>query len=177
MEAINPDLREMQRKYEYLLEKYAELSAAISKTQGEVSEIKRVSTSFSQQTIWQLLGFAIVMASVMITGIYYQTNALRNEFNPRIESLERQMNLRFEAQQQQIIQLEKSLNARFEDLKQEMRASRRSGVTFDRSERRAAPAPYKTFYSSPPPPARLQPRSARRLRRLPAPGRESSPLT
>jgi hypothetical protein len=34
-----------------------------SKTQGEVAEIKKVSTSFSQQTIWQLLSFAIVMAS------------------------------------------------------------------------------------------------------------------
>ncbi len=114
MEAINPELRDMQRKYEYLLEKYAELSANISRTQGEVAEIKRVSTSFSQQTIWQLLGFAIVMASVMITGIYYQTNALRNE-----------MNLRFEAQQERINQLEKSLNARFEDLKQEVRAGRK----------------------------------------------------
>lgn len=114
-------MRDLQNKYENLLEKYAELSASISKTQGEVAEIKRVSTSFSQQTIWQLLGFAVVMASVMIAGIYYQTNALRNE-----------MNLRFEAQQQQIKQLENNLNqvekniiARFEDLKQEVRASRK----------------------------------------------------
>jgi len=125
MEAINPDLRELQNKYADLLMKYADLKSDLSKTQGEVAEIKRVSTSFSQQTIWQLLGFAIVMASVMIGGIYYQTQALRNE-----------MNLRFEAQQQQMIQLEKNLdtrlesfekgiNARFEDLKQEVRASRK----------------------------------------------------
>jgi hypothetical protein len=125
MEAINPDLRELQTKYNELLMKYADLKSDLSKTQGEVAEIKRVSTSFSQQTIWQLLGFAIVMASMMIGGIYYQTQALRNE-----------MNLRFEAQQQQMIQLEKnlntqfagfekSINARFEDLKQEVRASRK----------------------------------------------------
>ncbi len=125
MDTINVEVRDLQNKYETLLEKYAELSASISKTQGEVAEIKRVSTSFSQQTIWQLLGFAVVMASVMIAGIYYQTNALRNEFNPKFESLERQMNLRFEAQQQQILQIEKNLNARFEDLKQEVRASRK----------------------------------------------------
>jgi hypothetical protein len=125
METINLEVRDLQNKYENLLEKYAELSASISKTQGEVAEIKRVSTSFSQQTIWQLLGFAVVMASVMIAGIYYQTNALRNEFNPKFESLERQMNLRFEAQQQQILQIEKNLNTRFEDLKQEVRASRK----------------------------------------------------
>lgn len=121
MDTINPEVRDLRDRYETLLEKYAELSASLSRTQGEVAEIKRVSTSFSQQTIWQLLGFAIVMASVMITGIYYQTNALRNE-----------MNLRFEAQQQQIKQLENNLNqvekniiARFEDLKQEVRASRK----------------------------------------------------
>ncbi|MGH9847085.1 MAG: hypothetical protein ACREEM_50970 [Blastocatellia bacterium] len=125
MEAINPDLRDMQKKYEYLLEKYAELSAMISKTQGEVSEIKRVSTSFSQQTIWQLLGFAIVMASVMIGGIYYQTNALRNEMNARFEAQQIQINQIEKSLQQQIIQLEKNLNARFEDLKQEMRANRK----------------------------------------------------
>ncbi len=125
MEAINPELRDLRDKYETLLEKYAELTASLSRTQGEVAEIKRVSTSFSQQTIWQLLGFAVVMASVMITGIYYQTNALRNEFNPKIESLERQMNLRFDAQQQQINNLEKNINARFEVLKQEVRANRK----------------------------------------------------
>ncbi len=125
MEAINPEVRDLRDKYENLLEKYVELSAGLSRTQGEVAEIKRVSTSFSQQTIWQLVGFAAVMASVMITGIYYQTNALRNEFNPKLDSLERQMNLRFEAQERQILQVEKNLNARFEDLKQEVRASRR----------------------------------------------------
>lgn len=125
MEAINPELRDLRDKYETLLEKYAELTASLSRTQGEVAEIKRVSTSFSQQTIWQLVGFAVVMASVMITGIYYQTNALRNEFNSKFDSLERQMNLRFEAQQQQVLQVEKNLNTRFEDLRQEVRASRR----------------------------------------------------
>ncbi len=125
MEAINPDLRDLQNKYEELFLKYVDLKSDLSKTQGEVTEIKRVSTSFSQQTIWQLLGFAIVMASVMTGGIYYQTQALRNE-----------MNLRFEAQQQQMIQLEKNLNTqlasfeknintRFEDLKQEVRANRK----------------------------------------------------
>lgn len=125
MEPINLELRELQQKYEQLVMQYADLKADVSKTQGEVSEIKRVSTSFSQQTIWQLVGFAIVMASVMISGIYYQTQALRNE-----------MNLRFEAQQQQINQVEKNLNtrfesfeknmnSRFEDLKQEVRAGRK----------------------------------------------------
>ncbi|MGH9849944.1 MAG: hypothetical protein ACREBD_08800 [Blastocatellia bacterium] len=125
METINVEVRDLQNKYETLLEKYAELSASISKTQGEVAEIKRVSTSFSQQTIWQLLGFAVVMASVMITGIYYQTNALRNEMNLRFEAQQQQINQVEKNLQQQIIQLDKSLNARFEDLKQEVRASRK----------------------------------------------------
>ena len=125
MDTINVEVRDLQNKYETLLEKYAELSASISKTQGEVAEIKRVSTSFSQQTIWQLLGFAIVMASVMITGIYYQTNALRNEMNLRFEAQQQQINQVEKNLQQQINQLDKNLNARFEDLKQEVRANRK----------------------------------------------------
>ena len=125
MEAINPDLRELQNKYADLLMKYADLKSDLSKTQGEVAEIKRVSTSFSQQTIWQLLGFAIVMASVMIGGIYYQTQALRNEFNPKLDSIQKQMDMRFEAQQRKINQLEENLKARFEDLKQEVRTNRK----------------------------------------------------
>jgi peptidoglycan hydrolase CwlO-like protein len=132
METINVEVRDLQNKYENLLEKYAELSASISKTQGEVAEIKRVSTSFSQQTIWQLVGFAVVMASVMITGIYYQTNALRNEMNLRFEAQQQQikqvennLNQVEKNLQQQINQLDKNMNARFEDLKQEVRASRK----------------------------------------------------
>ncbi len=88
-------------------------------------DLRELWTSFSQQTIWQLLGFAIIMASVMITGIYYQTNALRNEFNQRFDSLQREMNLRFEAQQQQMIQMEKNLTTRFEDLRQDVRGKRK----------------------------------------------------
>jgi uncharacterized protein YPO0396 len=114
MEAINPELSDLRQKYETLLEKYADLSANLARTQGEVAEIKRVSTSYSLQTVWQLIGFAAVMAGVMIGGIYYQTNALRNEFNAR-----------FDAQQQQLQQVEKNMNARFEDLKQEVRANRK----------------------------------------------------
>lgn len=125
MEAINPELRDLREKYETLLEKYAELTASLSKTQGEVAEIKRVSTSFSQQTIWQLLGFAIVMASVMITGIYYQTNALRNEMNLRFEAQQQQINQVEKNLQQQINQLDRNMNTRFEDFKQEIRANRR----------------------------------------------------
>jgi peptidoglycan hydrolase CwlO-like protein len=114
METINLELRELQQKYSALSDKYAELSTNLAKTQGEVSEIKRVSTSFAQQTIWQLLGFAVVMASVMLSGLYFQTNALRNESNARFEKLE-----------QRITNAENNLNARFEDLKQEVRANRK----------------------------------------------------
>lgn len=121
MEVLNPELRDLQLKYENLLGKYAELAASISKTQGEVAEIKRVSTSFAQQTVWQLLGFAVVMASVMMGGIYYQTNALRNEFNARFDKIDQQ----FKDVEKRIELSEKNLNARFEDLKQEVRAAQK----------------------------------------------------
>lgn len=84
METINLELRELQQRYS--------------------------ATSFGQQTIWQLLGFAVVMLS----GLYFQTNALRNEYNARFEKLE-----------QRITDIEKNINSRFEDLKQEVRANRK----------------------------------------------------
>lgn len=125
MEAIHPEVLELRQKYESLLEKYADLAANLSRTQGEVAEIKRVSTSYSLQTVWQLIGFAAVMAGVMIGGIYYQTNALRNEFNARFDAQQQQILQSEKNLQQQLQQVEKNMNARFEDLKQEVRASRK----------------------------------------------------
>jgi transcription initiation factor TFIID subunit TAF12 len=125
MEAINPELNDLRQKYETLLEKYADLSASLSRTQGEVAEIKRVSTSYSLQTVWQLLGFAAVMAGVMMGGIYYQTNALRNEFNARFDAQHQQILQSEKNLQQQIQQVERNVSARFEDLKQEVRANRK----------------------------------------------------
>jgi hypothetical protein len=99
--------------------------ATVGRLQGELAEIKRVSTSFAQQTIWQLLGFAVVMASVMMGGIYYQTNALRNEFNARFDKVDQQFKDLEKRLEQRIELTEKNLNARFEDLKQEVRAGRK----------------------------------------------------
>lgn len=81
---------------------------------GELDEVKRTSSDTTRQTIWQFVIFTVTMAAILIGGIKYQADTLRNE-----------MNLRFGAMERHIEQSEKNLTARFEDLKQEVRATRK----------------------------------------------------
>ena len=74
-----------------------------------------------KQTIWQFVAFTITMAVILVGGLNYQTNALRNELGTRITEVEKRL-------EQRIDQVEKNMNTRFddtnkriEDLKQEAR--------------------------------------------------------
>ncbi len=107
MEIINPQIKELEQKY-------LELQNAMSHMRGELNEVKRISGDTTRQTIWQFVIFTITMAAILLGGIKYQTDTLRNE-----------MNARFDAVNQRLDQSEKNLNARFEDLKQEVRAGRK----------------------------------------------------
>ncbi len=107
MEIINPQIKELEQKY-------LELQNAMSHMRGELNEVKRISGDTTRQTIWQFVIFTITMAAILLGGIKYQTDTLRNEMNVRFDT----MNQRFE-------QSEKNLTARFEDLKQEVRAGRK----------------------------------------------------
>ncbi|MFN7944493.1 MAG: hypothetical protein U0Z53_04020 [Blastocatellia bacterium] len=105
MEAINPDLRDLQQKYK-------NLRAELARTQGEVELLKRTTSDNTRQTIWQFVIFTITMAVILVGGIRYQADTLRLEFDLRFESLDKRID-----------QAEKNISARFEDLKQEVRAS------------------------------------------------------
>ncbi|MCI0338012.1 MAG: hypothetical protein L0226_10565 [Acidobacteria bacterium] len=122
MEVINPQLKELERKHE-------ELRSTVDHMRGELDEIKRTTIYTARQTIWQFIIFAVTIAVILVGGIKYQSNVLRNEMNIRFEAMEKtlrsEMNLRFEAIENRIEQSEKNLTERFEDLKQEVRASRR----------------------------------------------------
>jgi uncharacterized coiled-coil DUF342 family protein len=114
MDTINLELRELHRKSDCLRAKADELSISLSQLQSDVEEIKRTFQGFAFQPFKQVLYFAIFMVSVMTGGLYFQTNALRNEPHSRFEKLE-----------QRITDAEKNINTSFEDLKQEVRANRK----------------------------------------------------
>ena len=105
MAASNPDLRDLQQKYE-------NLRAELASTQGEVELLKRTTSDNTRQTLWQFVIFTVTMAVILVGGIKYQADTLRHEFDIRFESLDKRID-----------QAEKSMSARFEDLKQEVRAS------------------------------------------------------
>jgi hypothetical protein len=107
MEVINPQLKELEQKFEVL-------QITVSQMRGELDEVKRTSGDTTRQTIWQFVIFTVTMAAILLGGIKYQTDTLRNE-----------MNVRFDAMNQRIEQSEKNITARFEDLKQEVRANRK----------------------------------------------------
>lgn len=107
MEIINPGLKEVVQKQE-------EFQIKMARIEGEISELRRVATDTTRQTIWQFVIFAITMAAILLDGIKYQTDTLRNE-----------MNVCFDAVNQRLDQTEKNLTARFDDLKQEVRANRK----------------------------------------------------
>lgn len=114
MEIINPQMKELEQKFE-------DLRMTVSQMRGELDEVKRISSDTTRQTIWQFVIFTITMAAILLGGIKYQTDTLRNEMNVRFEAV----NSRFDAMNQRFEQSEKNITARFEDLKQEVRASRK----------------------------------------------------
>jgi len=107
MEIINPQLKEVLQKQE-------EFQIKMARLEGEISELRRVATDTTRQTIWQFVIFTVTMAAILLGGIKYQTDTLRSE-----------MNARFDAVNQRMDQSERNLTARFEDLKQEVRANRK----------------------------------------------------
>lgn len=118
MQAINPEIRDLQQKYE-------DLRAELARTQGEVEQIKHIASDTSRQTIWQFVIFTVTMAALLLGGLKYQADVLRREIDLRFEAQRQDATTRFEAIQQQNKQMEQNILARFEDLKQEVRASRK----------------------------------------------------
>ncbi|QQS49087.1 MAG: hypothetical protein IPM66_10900 [Acidobacteriota bacterium] len=106
MEVINPKLRELERRQE-------ELQTTVAYMRGELDEVKRLAGGTARQTIWQFVIFSVTMGAILLGGIRYQTETLRNESNLRFEAMEKRMD-----------QMEKNILARFEDLKQEVRSRR-----------------------------------------------------
>jgi len=131
MDAINPELRELQQQVAKLSEKqsvtdaevarlkklepaYAEIIARLGQNEGKIEQVNRTASDTSRQTIWQFVIFTVTMAGVLISSSYFQTEALRRESNARFEAIEKRMD-----------QIEKNMTARFEDLKQVVLSERK----------------------------------------------------
>ncbi len=118
MEAINPELHDLQEKVE-------NLRVELARTQGEIEQLKINTKDSSRQTIWQFVAFTVTMAIILIGGIKYQADTLRSEMGLRFDAQRQEISTRLESMEKRIDQSEKNILARFEDLKQEVRASRK----------------------------------------------------
>jgi archaellum component FlaC len=125
MEIINPQLKELERKFE-------DLRSTVDHMRGEINGLKHLAGDTSRQTIWQFIIFTITMAVVVFGGLKYQADVLRKEMDvrfgemqKRIELSEKNMNTRFEDLKHDLKQEIKDLRQDVNDLRQEVRASRK----------------------------------------------------
>ena len=115
MQNVDPEFRELKHQV-------IEQGNRLSKVEGEIQQLNRTAFDTSKQTIWQFVAFTIAMGVILIGGLNYQTNALRNEFNVRFDKVEQRITEVEKRIEQRIDQVEKNMNTRFEDLKQEVRS-------------------------------------------------------
>lgn len=118
MNLINPEVRELE-------EQFSGVRDRMSKIEGQVEELRRINVEVSRNTIWQFIVFTMTMAAVVIGGIKYQTDALRNEFNARFEAVEKRIEQSEKSVNLRLEQSERNLNARFEDLRQTVLSQRK----------------------------------------------------
>jgi len=110
MQNVDPEFREMQHEV-------IDQGKRLSRVEGEIQQLNRTASDNVKQTIWQFVIFTITMGAILLGGLNYQTNALRNEFNARFDKIEQQM----KDMEKRLDQRIDNMAARFEDLKQEVR--------------------------------------------------------
>jgi phage shock protein A len=125
MEVISPQLKELERKHDDLQNTVFQLREIVAQMRGELDELRRTARDTTRQTIWQFVIFTVTMAVILIGGIKYMSDTLRNEMNIRFEAMERRIDQMEKNNNARSEQTEKNIIARFEDLKQEVRASRK----------------------------------------------------
>lgn len=110
MSVINPEMHDLQQQV-------AELRVRLANAEGRIDEVRRTASGTVRQTIWQFVIFTVTMAAVLLGGLNYQTEALRREFNARVDGV----NARFDSVDARFDDMNKrfeDMNNRFEDLKQ-----------------------------------------------------------
>ena len=85
MQAINPELRDLQQQV-------TELRDRLAKTEGEIQQLNRTASDNTKQTIWQFVIFTLSMGGLLIGGLNYQTSQLDARANLRADALEQRIN-------------------------------------------------------------------------------------
>jgi len=103
----------------------ADMLVRQSKTEATVEQINKSIAAGNRMTIWQFIGFVVVMAGTLLGTMYWSTSVLERRFdqferniNSRFELIEKNSKERHEEVNRRIEQAEKNMNARFEDLRQ-----------------------------------------------------------
>jgi prefoldin subunit 5 len=115
MEVIDPKILKIEAENRELRERVLVLEA-------KHEEVSRRANSFTTQTTWQFISFAITMVITVLGAVYYQTTVL----DKRLDQVERRLEQRIDQLDGKINSVEKSLNARFEDLRQVVLADRKA---------------------------------------------------
>src|SRR6267143_4762884 len=104
---VNPELAALR-------EQVNQQGKEISELRGGLQQLDKIVSATTRQSIWQLIALVISLSAAIVGGLAYQTNMI----DKRIDLLERNEAIRYEALEKRIDQVEKNMNARFEDLKQ-----------------------------------------------------------
>jgi hypothetical protein len=90
----------------------------VSRTEATIEQLNRSIASGNLMTLWQFLGFMLVMVGTLLGSMYWATNVLEKRFDERFMQMEKRFDERFVQMEkrfdERFIQMEK----RFEDLKQ-----------------------------------------------------------
>jgi len=95
----------------------AQLSETInrgSRTEATEEQLNRSIASGNLMTLWQFLGFMLVMVGTLLGSMYWAMNVQEKRFDERFVQMEKRFDVRFAQMEKRFEQMEK----RFEDLRQ-----------------------------------------------------------
>jgi hypothetical protein len=104
---MNSDDLTLTAKVALLETKQSETTERVAKNEASIEQLNRSISMGIRMTIWQFLGFTLVMAGTLLGSMYWAAGMLER----RIDQMERQMERRF-------TQVEKNLTTRIEQSEQ-----------------------------------------------------------
>jgi hypothetical protein len=104
---MNSDDLTLTAKVALLETKQSETGERVVKNEASIEQLNRSISMGIRMTIWQFLGFTLVMAGTLLGSMYWAAGMLER----RIDQMERQMEMRF-------TQVEKNLTTRIEQSEQ-----------------------------------------------------------
>src|SRR5262245_21409169 len=108
----------------------------VSRNEATIEQLNRSIASGNLMTLWQFLGFMLVMVGTLLGSMYWATNVLEKRFDERFMQMEKRFDERFVQMEkrfdERFVQMEKrfderfvQMEKRFEDLRQVVLTRRR----------------------------------------------------